>query len=166
MTKSGEDALVRIALRETVRDDLPLFYEHQKDPEANRMAAFTPKDPADRQRFDEHWERILGADAIVVRTITAGGEVVGHISLFEMFGDLEVTYWLAKEHWGRGFATRALELFLREVTVRPLHGRAAKGNAASDRVLEKCGFRRCGEGSGFSDYLGEDVEEWVYVLEG
>ena len=35
-----------------------VFFRQMNDPEALRMAAFTPKDPADRDAFDAHWERI------------------------------------------------------------------------------------------------------------
>jgi RimJ/RimL family protein N-acetyltransferase len=38
--------------------------------------------------------------------------------------------------------------FLSELTERPLYAGVAKGNAASLRVLEKCGFRVEGEEPG------------------
>jgi RimJ/RimL family protein N-acetyltransferase len=61
-----------------------------------------------------------------------------------MDGQDAVGYWIAREHWGRGIATRALGLLLEEVAIRPLHARAARTNAASIRVLERCGFRVTG----------------------
>jgi hypothetical protein len=33
-----------VRLRDVMEDDLPLFFEQQLDPEANRMAAFAPRD--------------------------------------------------------------------------------------------------------------------------
>ena len=41
-------------LRCVIEEDLPVFFEQQLDREANFMAAFTARDPADRESFDEH----------------------------------------------------------------------------------------------------------------
>ena len=46
-----------IVLRDVIMSDLPIFFDQQLDPEANRMAAFTTKDPADRDAFMAHWQR-------------------------------------------------------------------------------------------------------------
>jgi RimJ/RimL family protein N-acetyltransferase len=55
-------------------------------------------------------------------------------------GKPQVTYWLGKAFWGNGIATLALTEFLRIFNTRPLYASVAKDNAASIRVLEKCGF--------------------------
>jgi RimJ/RimL family protein N-acetyltransferase len=72
----------------------------------------------------------------------------------EQFGEREVSYWIGKEYWGRGIATKALTLFLEELKVRPLYARAAKDNVASLRVLAKCGFTFVGEDRGFANARG------------
>lgn len=81
--------------------------------------------------------------------------MVGHISCFEQFGELEVSYWIGKEYWGKGIATKALREFLRHITIRPLYARAAKDNTGSLKVLEKCGFMITGEDNGFSNARGK-----------
>jgi RimJ/RimL family protein N-acetyltransferase len=153
-----------VVLRDVTEGDLPIFFEHQQDPDANHMAAFTAKDPADRDAFTAHWTKILGDDTITVKTILLDGRVVGHVLSFERFGKPEVSYWLGKEYWGKGIATQALSQFLGHVTVRPLYARAAKDNIASIRVLEKCGFTIYGEDKGFSNARGEKVEEYILKL--
>ncbi len=60
---------------------------------------------------------------------------------FQREGRDLVGYWIAKEHWGKGIASRALGLLLQEVPRRPLGAFAAKANAASVRVLERHGFK-------------------------
>jgi len=154
-----------ITLRNVMQADLPLFFEHQLDAEANRMAAFTSGNPADRKAFDAHWSRILAAATIVKRSILLDGGIVGHIMVYEQEGHPEVTYWIGREHWGRGLATGALKLFLGEFAVRPLHARVAKDNAGSLRVLRKCGFVVVGEGRGFAPGRGEEVEEHLLRLD-
>jgi RimJ/RimL family protein N-acetyltransferase len=60
---------------------------------------------------------------------------------WEQDGEQEVGYWLGQEYWGKGIASRALALFLDQVTTRPLYAHVAKHNTGSYRVLEKCGFK-------------------------
>ena len=156
----GEQA---VSLRAVERGDLTVFFEHQLDPEANAMAAFTAADPTDRAAFDAHWERVLGDTAITNRTILLAGAVAGHIAVYwsDDVAGHEITYWLGKPWWGRGVATRAVEQLLAEVADRPLYARCAETNPASRRVLEKCGFSVVGEDEGFANAHGRVVGESI-----
>lgn len=153
-----------IQLRDTEEIDLPLYFDWQRDPVANQMAAFTAKDPNDRNAFMAHWSKILNDDSVVKKTIVFEGRVVGSIAQFEMFGQPSVAYWIAREHWGQGFATEAVSQLLREVTIRPLYARAAKDNVGSLRVLEKCGFKVLRSEKGFAESRGREIEEVVLEL--
>ncbi len=155
-----------IELREVQQSDLDLFFIYQQDETAVYMAAFTAKDPSDRKAFDEHWRRIMSDEKTTNRTILFEKEVIGHVASFMMFGDLEVTYWIDRAYWGRGLATQALALFLRDVQKkRPIYGRAAKDNNGSRRVLEKCGFKYIGEDKGYANARGEEILEIITILE-
>jgi RimJ/RimL family protein N-acetyltransferase len=129
-------------LRDVRDDDLAIFFEHQRDPEANRMANF---DARDRDAFMAHWAKILRDETVVVNTIEVEGGVAGNIVSWEHDGERDVGYWIGREHWGRGVATAALAAFLDELDTRPLHAHVATHNIGSIRVLEKCGFERTGE---------------------
>jgi RimJ/RimL family protein N-acetyltransferase len=157
----------RIELRDVVESDLSIFFEQQLDSEANRMAAFTSKNPADKAAFLAHWARILSDDTKVVRTILLDDRIVGHISSYtdQEFGKPEVTYWIGKEYWGKGIATAALEKFLGITRNRPIYARVSKDNIASRRVLHKCGFKVVGEGRGFANVRGKEIEELILKLE-
>ena len=148
-------------LREVEADDLPIFFEHQRDPDANHMAAFTSKDPTNRDAFLAHWARSIDDEAIVIQTILCNEQVAGHVLSYphEDFGKPEVSYWLDKTYWGQGIATRALSAFLSRIQERPVYARVAADNAASLRVLEKCGFIRIGTNRDFATARGEEVEE-------
>ncbi|MEV5884387.1 GNAT family N-acetyltransferase [Streptomyces sp. NPDC052020] len=156
---------MRVALREVHDSDLPVFYRQLNDPESLRMAAFTPEDPADRHAFDAQWAR-LRSSARLVRTILADGDVVGSAAVYGEPGEREVTYWVDRAYWGRGVATAALRRVLAEVPERPLYARAAADNAASRRVLEKCGFRLTARARGFAQARGAEIDEVVLTLEG
>ena len=158
------DNLAMGLLRDVSDGDLDTLFEHWTDPEANQMAAFTAADPSDRGAFDACWARPRGDEAITARTIEVDGQVVGTISSWSNQGEREVTYWIGREHWGKGIATRALREFLEVERERPLYGVAAKDNAGSIRVLEKCGFAPVGEGKGFANARGEEIEELILVL--
>ncbi|MFF3287716.1 GNAT family N-acetyltransferase [Streptomyces sp. NPDC003023] len=152
-----------VVLREVQDSDLPVIFRHMSDPESNRMAAFTSKDPTDRAAFDAHWARIRASDA-VIRTVVADRVVVGHAAVYGPPQEREVTYFIDRAHWGRGIATLALRALLDIVPTRPLHARAAADNAGSIRVLEKCGFMVTGRDRGFANARGEDTDEAVLVL--
>ncbi len=153
-----------VVLRDVTAGDLSVLFDHQLDPIANHMAAFTAEDPADLNAFTARWTRILGDDTVEAKVIVFGGQVVGHVASFERSGRPEVTYWLGKEYWGKGIATKALSKFLSHFGTRPLYARAAKDNVASVRVLQKCGFTICGDDKGFSNARGEQVEELILLL--
>ncbi len=162
--KGGNEWALKVALRPPVAADLPTFFAQQLDPEANWMAAFTAKNPADRTAFDAHWAKIMADEGIEIQTILVDGRVAGYVLSHGWFGPLEISYWLGREFWGQGIATRALSLFLERQETRPLHARVVKDNVASRRVLEKCGFRLVGEDKGFANGRGEEVEEYILTL--
>ncbi len=107
----------------------------------------------------------MSTDSITVRTVLFEERVAGHIASFERGADREVTFWIDRGHWGKGVATRSLSLFLHTDRIRPLYARAVKDNAASIRVLEKCGFRPFGEDKGFAHGRCAEVEELILELE-
>jgi RimJ/RimL family protein N-acetyltransferase len=149
-----------LSLREVIDTDLPIFFAQQLDPSANFMAAFTAKDPSNREAFNAHWDRIRAEPTIIIRTILCDGQVAGSVLSYEEDGRPEVSYWLGREFWGKGIATWALGEFLRTVNLkRPMYARVAKDNLGSRRVLEKCGFAVIGEERGYANARGMEIEE-------
>ncbi|SET28906.1 GNAT family N-acetyltransferase [Stigmatella erecta] len=124
-------------LRNVSDEDLPIFFEHQRDPEALRMAAFPSRE---QDAFMTHWRTTVLRPENVTRTIVRGHVAVGYIGSWEQEAKRLVGYWIGREHWGQGLATRALSEFLVLEPARPLHAWVARHNLASIRVLEKCGF--------------------------
>jgi len=126
-----------VALRAVSEPDLPVFFEQQRDPESNAMAAFPPRE---REAHTAHWAKIMADRSTLLRTILFDDSVAGHIVSWNSTDGREVGYWLGREYWGQGIATRALALFLQEESTRPLVAHVAQHNIGSRRVLEKCGF--------------------------
>ncbi|MCC6492594.1 MAG: GNAT family N-acetyltransferase [Pirellulales bacterium] len=149
-----------MVLREVVDADLPIFFEHQRDPEAVRMAAFPSRD---HDAFMTHWARIRGEPSNIIRAIDCDGRVAGNIGSWVAEGRRLVGYWIGREFWGRGVATAALAALLAEVEERPLYAFVAGHNVGSIRVLKKCGFVPCAEHD--RSIAGEDgIREILYML--
>lgn len=127
-------------LRPVVASDLPAFFEMQCDPAGNQLAGTKPRD---RATFDARWAQILRdpvAERVTPRSIIADGAFVGSINIFPQESGPSIGYWISREHWGRGIATRAIALILAEVDTRPLFAHVITHNVASRRALERNGF--------------------------
>ena len=129
-----------VLLRDVEPDDLPIFFEHQRDLVAVALVVFRSRDKAE---FDEHWAKIMADDAVLKKTIVADGQIAGNIASFMRDGKRKVGYWIDRALWGRGIASQALPAFLRLEPRRPLYAGVAPHNIASIRVLQKCGFTLC-----------------------
>ena len=80
------------------------------------------------------------------------GQVIGGIGLdgfvIGRSHRAEIGYWLAKPYWGKGIMTAAVKSVCRHafenLGVVRIHAHVHSFNAASGRVLEKCGFEQEG----------------------
>ncbi len=148
-----------ILLRDVMNEDLPVFFEDQRDSLANRMAAFPPRE---WNTFVEHWRmNVLGNATSSAKTILVASAIAGYVSSWEQERKRFVAYWIGRDYWGQGVATAALLAFLGRESMRPLYADVAAKNLGSIRVLEKCGFRRFGE----STIADDGFEELFFVLE-
>jgi len=129
---------VNVQLRDVEADDLPLFFEYQRDPVAVEMVMFRSRD---RAAFDQHWAKLLADDSLLKKAVIVDGQLAGNICSWTADGKREVGYWIDRAFWGRGVATAALSAFLSLEQTRPLHAGVAKHNVGSLRVLQKCGFK-------------------------
>lgn len=154
-----------ITLRPVRVADDDVLFEQMRDPEAVWMAAFTRRDPGDRAAFGAHRARIRARPDVVERAIIRDGLLVGSIASFVMDGETEITYWVDRAHWGRGIASRALELFLEEMPARPLFARVASDNAGSLRVLGKAGFKIIDTDRGYAEARSTEIEETILRLD-
>jgi RimJ/RimL family protein N-acetyltransferase len=153
-----------VGLRPIRDSDLDAIFEQMRDPASVQMAAFTTEDPNDRTAFDTHMASVMMSPDATTRAVTSDGRLVGTIASFVLDGATEVTYWIDRSLWGQGLASRALELLLQDVPVRPLHVRVASDNIGSLRVLQKAGFRRVGTETSYASARGAVIEETLLEL--
>ena len=108
-----------------------------------------------------HWRAHgFGPLAVVERAADA---LVGEcgLQLLEGGPDVELTYTLARDAWGRGYATEAavavLDWGFGDLGLERIVGVAYPENAASQRVLEKSGLLRVGVRRCYGAELAEFV---------
>ena len=130
-------------LRDIVETDLAIFFEHQREPAGNLLAAFPARD---RDTFMKHWhERVLANPTGLKKAIVEDGELAGNIVSWDSDGHREIGYWLGLAFWGRGIASAAIRAYIADIEkARPLHAFVAIHNRGSIRALEKAGFERVG----------------------
>ena len=150
-----------MTLRDTVEDDLQTFFLHQLDSEASKMVGFVPRPQED---FLLHWKKTSATARTKRKTVVVGGHVAGYVGSFDRSDKREVGYWLGRDFWNNGIATRALSEFLIDESERPLYARVAKRNPGSIRVLDKCGFIVDGSDR-YSNRAGEEIEEFIFRLD-
>lgn len=94
------------------------------------------------------------------------GTNIGYVQLVPMEDEVEVGYHIAKEFTRAGYATEALIALLtfakKDKKLDKVYGICVSENAASKKVLEKCGFKKEYEGPG--EYQGNLTDIARYVL--
>lgn len=145
-----------IRLRPTTPADLAALFAIQSDPASNEMAGTKPRP---REVFFSIWEKHftdpLINGCVIEMESDQGTELVGSIACFQAEDRDNVGYWIARQHWGKGIASRALAIFLEMEKRRPLHATTARSNATSQRILERNGFRF------IKHHMGEETERYL-----
>jgi RimJ/RimL family protein N-acetyltransferase len=85
---------------------------------------------------------------LIFERTSAAPQLVGACGLGRRpSGAVEMGYWIARPHWGRGFATEACTALIeiaRTLSLRQLAASHFIDNPASARVLDKLGFESTG----------------------
>lgn len=140
----------RLFLRPAFPEDSREIYEGICDAGVIAMlsSAPWPYRPADAEQFCA-----MPADSRAPRFVVTlpgahGSSIIGTVGFRQADGALELGYWIARRHWGQGYATEAargaLEVARALGAQRVLAGHYVD-NPASGRVLRKLGFRETGE---------------------
>lgn len=79
----------------------------------------------------------------------SSGELIGDAGLYTRAGQVELGYTLAQEHWGKGYATEAAALCVREafseLRLPHINALIRPENTASVAVVTKLGFQESGQ---------------------
>jgi len=151
--------------RPPVEDDVDVIAPVFRDPAIGGEAGMPPWDAATlrlvlHEQLPGMVARGLMSPYVIVEA--ASGQVLGGINLhhFDPLRDtVEVGYWLLLEARGRGVATRSVGAAAEHAFANGIYRIEAHvrvGNVASERVLERVGFRREGVKRGYLRRGGEE----------
>lgn len=152
-----------------------VFSRYANDPEVTRYVSFaTHKSVADAHVFlalsDSEWERWPAGPYLV--HARDDGRLIGGTGLaFETPQRAMTGYVLAKDAWGRGYASEALRAMIdvaRQTGVERLYALCHVDHRPSWKVLEKCGFLREGILRRYAEFPnltpGEFSDVFCYAL--
>lgn len=141
----------RLLLRPGWAEDAPALFNAIADEGIvrNLASAPWPYRPDDASAFLRSERKPHEPSMLIFRRTEAPPELIGSIGFGRRpDGELEFGYWIARGHWGRGYATEAGRAAIEIARTALRLPRLAAGhfldNPASGRVLEKLGFRPTG----------------------
>jgi [ribosomal protein S5]-alanine N-acetyltransferase len=166
----------RLILRKPRHDDAEvIFYRYASDPEVTRWLGW-PKHESldDTLAFLEfcniEWKQWPGGPYLIESR--KDGSLLGSTGFgFETVSRAATGYVLAKDAWGKGYATEALQAIIdiaHDINILRLYALCHIENAASWHILEKCGFAREGVLRQHSEFPnlkpGEPLDVLCYSL--
>lgn len=130
-------------------DDLEALVKHANDPSIAAKLTDAFPNPYTEEEGRVFLERVTAADPLTHKTIAINDEACGAIGLHAQHDvwrrNMELGYWLAKEHRGKGYMTEAIRhmtqfAFVQYPHIDRVFARPFGSNIASQRALEKAGF--------------------------
>lgn len=161
----------RLTLRPFELEDAARAVEIQSNWNVTRMLRMAPWPstlPLMRDWLATHaaeWRAGTGYRFAIVHR----GRLIGCADVDEIGGGQGVIgYWLDEAAWGRGFASEAaravIDFAFDQLGLERLRSGHAADNPASGHVLQKLGFRRCGELRAWSRSRQAEIEQLHYDL--
>ncbi len=142
----------RLVLRPPHPDDIAELAELANDRRVAEMLGRMPHPygEAEARAFIANAKRRKAGGCVYAITNSDNGAFIGCIGLDARAHGLELGYWIGQPYWGRGYATEAahaaVDLAFRATRIDVLHVSCRVTNAASRRVIHKCGFQYAGQG--------------------
>ena len=166
----------RITLRSWRDSDAETLYKYASDEEVGTRAGWQPHRSVEESL--SIIKTVFNNPTTWAIELNETGEAIGAIgygpscdcSLPAREGEPTVGYWVAKPYWGMGISTEELQMMIdyvkKNTDISSLISGHFIDNAASGRVMEKCGFTATGDICyNRTLYMGEDKPIRVLRLE-
>ncbi|WP_375753841.1 GNAT family N-acetyltransferase [Vibrio sp. HN007] len=162
----------RLSMRQLSNDDWSLYYDLQTDSEVIALCFDEPSEADVKAGFEsrlpnwaensEHWLCL-----VIIEKET--GQKVGVTGFNLTGGEAEVGYLFLPAFHGKGYGTESLEALLEwSQQIREINRFRAvvtEGNTASEKVLEKCGFKLSKVEKDAYEIRGRLYDDYIYTLE-
>jgi [ribosomal protein S5]-alanine N-acetyltransferase len=142
----------RLQLREFIAADAARMHEIYADPEVMRWVghgAVGSRTESDAMLDGYSAHQQLHGYSFWAVVVSATGRVIGDAGLYGHDGEVELGYTLAREAWGKGYATEAgrlcVEAAFGDLGLEALVAITRPENPGSAHVLMKLGFTRTGQ---------------------
>ena len=151
----------RLLLRRATMDDVTAMHAIMSNPVAMRYWS-TP--PHTEREDTERWIASMAEDDPHERDdfiVTVGGSLIGKLGAWRL---PEIGFLLDPAHWGKGYASEALEAYVahrRKFGSTELTADVDPRNKSSIRLLERAGFVETGRASG-TWQVGDELCDSVY----
>ncbi|MBK6962786.1 MAG: GNAT family N-acetyltransferase [Bacteroidales bacterium] len=163
---------MQFELRKWQPSDLESLVKHANNYNIARFLTDQFPHPYTIQDGERFLENVLSHDPPKILAIFVQGEAVGSIGVFPQQDihcvNAEMGYWLSEEWWGRGIMSSAIRRMVdygfSTFTVDRIFARPFGSNTASQRVLQKAGFRLEARFEKTLLKNGELLDELVYGI--
>lgn len=136
----------RLLLRPGWLEDAPALTQALSDPAIidNLGSIGWPFGIAEARRYLARANEPVLPNLLITQRTPGGPELVGGVSLHRHAHRTELEFWIARAHWGKGFATEAgravLDMAAHALALTQIVSLPFVHNPAAVRVLEKLGF--------------------------
>lgn len=138
----------RLVMTHLTQQDWPLFQLLHKAPDVITLCFDEPTESELQQKFQSRlqpWHKDASHWLCLVIRLLDTGEAIGVTGLGIAEGRAEVGYLLLPAFYGQGFGTESLDALIqwavRMQDVTRFKAVVTEGNTASERVLQKAGFK-------------------------
>lgn len=94
--------------------------------------------------------------------------VIGAIRIDWENKKTEIGYWIGETYWGKGYVSEAIKMFVKELFKKykfvRIEALPYSYNLASQRVLEKAGFKFEGERKKGVKHFGKFIDDKIYAI--
>ncbi len=141
----------RLLLRPGWTEDAPVLHAAINDEAVTMKLARVPWPYAleDAQNFLALPRAPGEASFLIFDRHKGSAGLIGGIGIHDQDGEPEIGYWIARDHWGKGYATEAGRAVIQIARHTLRYKRLVSGhfadNPASGKVLRKLGFRTTGK---------------------
>ncbi len=163
---------MHFTLRPFTINDLESFVKYANNPKiANNLTDKFPH-PYTIEHGKMFIEKATKNNPTNIFAIDINGEACGGIGIHPQDDvqrkNAELGYWLAEPFWGNGIISKAIpqivEYGFKNFDITRIYARPYGTNAASQRVLEKAGFKLEGKFEKTLFKNGEFLDEWIYAV--
>lgn len=163
---------MKIELRAWHIDDLPSLIENGNNPEVARFMTDIFPHPYTAEAGRKFIEMASSEKPARLQAISVDGVVIGGIGIHPKVDVLrknaEIGYWIGQKYWGKGIVTTVLPQMVNfafeNYDITRLYACVFGNNKASQRVLEKCGFKLEARFTNTIYKNGEFLDELIYAV--